>query len=96
MFFVYEILDYWYLNIKYYNIYCSNELINLLLLNSINKYHPLLFYSSIFLFIILLGDLSGVLKSKITVYGKQSVILNTSNIKYLFLLTISFTLFLGS
>lgn len=37
-------IDYWFLNLD--TKYLNSELLNPLLLNSINKYHPLLFYST--------------------------------------------------
>ena len=39
-----ELSDYWYLNLVPYTVATNGEHLNLLLLNSINKYHPLLFY----------------------------------------------------
>lgn len=41
----FELLDYWYTNPTYSYIFISNELVNPLLTNSINKYHPFIFYT---------------------------------------------------
>ena len=41
---VYELFDYWNLNITYTGLLLNPDNLNLLLMNSINKYHPSLLY----------------------------------------------------
>lgn len=45
-----ELSDYWYINSMLLNLNIYSENFNNLLINSINKYHPLLLYISIFVF----------------------------------------------
>jgi cytochrome c biogenesis factor len=42
--FMYELLDYWNLNTTYTNLTLNSDNLNLLLTNSINKYHPMVLY----------------------------------------------------
>ena len=42
-----DILDYWALNLPSLALHTSSESFNVLLSNSVNKYHPLVFYSSV-------------------------------------------------
>ena len=43
----YEIIDYWLINLTLYHVNVNSNNINFLLINSINKYHPFIFYMSI-------------------------------------------------
>ena len=45
----FEFNNYWFLNLFSWEIYLNSENFNLLLTNSINKYHPFLFYISLIL-----------------------------------------------
>jgi len=93
---VFELGDYWHLNSFYKDVSLYSDNVNLLLVNSINKYHPLLFYVSLLLlFVRFIGllDLSMKTSSQRFYYSLSvphtSLLFNTTCV-------IIFTLFLGS
>lgn len=95
--FLYEVLDYWLMSIKEYDLFICSDNINILLLNSINKYHPLVFYysallSAVFSSIILYFN---IYTCRIVFAGGSLMYKIADYISFNFIL-INFTLFLGS
>lgn len=93
--YIIKMIDYWNMNLIFYNFYKNSELINLLLFNSINKYHPILLYITI---ITQLWITTTIYKLK---FVKTKWVLNTTQILILYPKTLNtvcviFTLFLGS
>jgi len=93
----YEILDYWLMSVKEYELLICSDNINPLLLNSINKYHPLIFYYSTLLSIVfssitLCINFSTCNRPFLT----KNLIYKLPDYVIFNFLSINFTLFLGS
>jgi len=97
IFFIYELSDYWLLSLPVIDLCTSSENINPLLSNSINKYHPFIFYitltSNIIAFIYYQSINYTNLNNKFFFNCTSSYILNNTRFN---ILLINFTLFLGS
>lgn len=88
-----EIFDYWYLNTQYNFNIVNSEDVNVLLLNNINKYHPLILYVSV------VAGYSLVTPSQfkyLPLFYNVVIRLTYIKIMKLHLLLIFFTLLLGS
>ena len=95
--FIFEICDYWTINLTFYNLHVNADNINFLLTNSINKYHPFIFYSSLTFLFSLLCVVSNFSSKKLNqhfTYTLYKVMWTRSH--ELTVLFIVFTLFLGS
>jgi len=92
----YDIVDYWYLNTWFLDTLLNQESINILLSNSINKYHPAMFYYSATavpaLYTTLFISYSFWCRLK---FGNLFNYLNLLTFKYIKVLVITYTLFLG-
>jgi len=95
--FIFEICDYWAINLTFYNLHLNSDNINFLLTNSINKYHPFIFYSSLTFLFSLLCVVVNFSYSKLNDYFTYTLYRNVwTRAHELTILAIVFTLFLGS
>jgi len=95
---VLESVDYWYLNSNYFFTQLYNNNFNILLTNSINKYHPFMFYSTISMFFYLYVISNNFVNSSFEnfKYIGSDFIKFIKLYKFIYLFIISYTLFLGS
>lgn len=93
--YIFRLTDYWNTNIIPYFFFKNSELINLLLLNSINKYHPILLYFTITTYVIIVLSLTNYINFRLKWVFNTFNFSNKNN-QILNLIIITFTLFLGS
>jgi hypothetical protein len=89
----FDIVDYWSLNTNYISYINASSEINILLTNSINKYHPFLFYVAVSIAILL------TVRTLIPNYYSTLVVKNQHTLpelNYQGMNTLTFTLFLGA
>ena len=92
-----EICDYWSINLTFYNLHVNSDNINFLLTNSINKYHPFIFYSSLTFLFSLLFMVMNSSRSRLNYYFTYTLYrVMWTRSHELTILFIVFTLFLGS
>jgi len=92
---LFEHLDYFHLNTLVDTVLTRSTLVNPLLTNSINKYHPLLLYSVIASILVFLVASSSALKRP-SHYELRGWYLGSVTKSYIIIWLIFFTLFLGS
>lgn len=93
----YEILDYWLMSVKEYDLFICSDHINTLLLNSINKYHPFIFYYSTLLTIVFTTIV--ICSNFVTCrkyFANENIIYKLLDYSVFNYIAINFTLFLGS
>jgi len=94
--FLYELFDYWHLNTYPYTINMNPVNFNLLLTNSINKYHPLMFYYAfIAVFVVSVSTFTVNYRSLLRFVSTWTM-WYINSLVLLRLCVITFTLFLGS
>lgn len=97
LFFVVEIWDYWNLNTSLYCINFNPDNINILLTNSINKYHPFIFYYALLsVFLYFNVNILNYYFSNSNLFNTIGTWYSNSYPRVLNLFSIVFTLFLGS
>lgn len=90
-----RVFDYWNTNMHFNYIILNGELLNILLFNSVNKYHPVMLYLSISILVVTVITCNSTFNLKLlwlTNYNKSQIIIS----KLTNLLLIITTLFLGS
>lgn len=91
-----KLIDYWSMNTLYNLFLKNNELLNILLVNSLNKYHPIVLYLTVVFYFSSLCITIELLVLKKLLWSPYSSLLKILPRKLLNSMLIIFTLFLGS